>query len=117
MREPQALSDLHRVYKRIVHVVILRIVRSPEAAEDLVQDTSSAFGCAPGVAQTIAWGPGCYRLRGVALYIKSPQSRGEAIDRNEGWNPATSIEADLLTVERFDVLGRPCSHLQQISAS
>jgi len=38
-RDPKALSDLYDRYGRLVYSIILRIVRNPSLAEDLVQET------------------------------------------------------------------------------
>jgi RNA polymerase sigma-70 factor, ECF subfamily len=106
--EPKALSDLYDLYGKLAYIIILRIVKNPAVAEDLVQET---FLRAWNHGGSLSPDYGCIRpwLLRIAKYcaldyVKSFQSRVVSLSPEDGWIATFSIEADLLTAERARAL-------------
>ena len=104
-RDPSSIADLYDLYGRLLFVVIVRIVRNPSAAEDLVQE---CFLRAWNRSQQLsddycAVGPWLTMIaRHCALdYLKSSQARlSSQLTINDAEFPAVTMDEDVLSSDR-----------------
>lgn len=107
--DPDAMADLYDLYGRLLYVLIVRIVRNPSVAEDLVQESFLRAWNRSGQLsdQYPSVGPWLVMIaRHVALdYIKSSQAFMSAQTPIEDAEfPAVTIDQDILQSDRARVL-------------
>jgi RNA polymerase sigma-70 factor, ECF subfamily len=103
--EPEAMADLYDLYGRLLYVLIVRIVRNPSVAEDLVQESFlRAWNRAAQLSDEYTTvGPWLVMIaRHCALdYLKSSQAHLSAqVSIEDADFPAITIDQEILNSDR-----------------
>lgn len=103
--EPEAMADLYDLYGRLLYVLIVRIVRNPSVAEDLVQESFlRAWNRSTQLSEEYnSVGPWLVMIaRHCALdYLKSSQAHLSAqVSIEDADFPAVSMDQDILASDR-----------------
>src|SRR5580698_7515573 len=109
LHEPEAMADLYDLYGRLLYVLIVRIVRNPSVAEDLVQESFlRAWNRAAQLSDEYTTvGPWLVMIaRHCALdYLKSSQAHLSAqVSIEDADFPAITIDNDILASDRARML-------------
>jgi len=120
-RDPQALAELYDRYGRLVYSLILRVVRDPGVAEDLVQETflrvwNRAHGLDAERGSVGPWLLAVARNRAID-YLRSNTGRARNVLETEATeHPAlySDMEKDLL---RSDKARRVKAAMERLSAN
>lgn len=116
-REPQALAELYDLYGGMIYRLVLRIVRDPGIAQDLVQETFLRAWNRAGAFDSERGAPGPWLLaiaRNRALdYLRAHSRRGpNTIELNETEHPARFV--GLSEPLHFDVTRQVKRALEQL---
>src|ERR1700733_4289158 len=103
--EPDAMADLYDLYGRLLYVLIVRIVRNPSVAEDLVQESFlRAWNRSTQLSdEYTSVGPWLVMIaRHCALdYLKSSQAHLSAqVPIEDAEFPAITIDQEILNSDR-----------------
>jgi RNA polymerase sigma-70 factor (ECF subfamily) len=107
--EPDAMADLYDLYGRLLYVLIVRIVRNPSVAEDLVQESFlRAWNRAEQLSDEYSSvGPWLVMIaRHCALdYLKSSQNHLSAqVPIEDAEFPSVTMDGDILASDRARLL-------------
>lgn len=105
LHEPDAMTDLYDLYGRLLYVLIVRIVRNPSVAEDLVQESFlRAWNRSQQLSEEYtSVGPWLVMIaRHCALdYLKSSQAHLSAqVPIEDAEFPAVTIDDEILASDR-----------------
>jgi RNA polymerase sigma-70 factor, ECF subfamily len=108
-RDPDAMADLYDLYGRLLYVLIVRIVRNPSVAEDLVQESFlRAWNRSSQLSDEYASvGPWLVMIaRHCALdYLKSSQAHLSAqVSIEDAEFPSITIDHEILATDRARML-------------
>lgn len=108
-REPEAMADLYDLYGRLLYVLVVRIVKNPSVAEDLVQESFlRAWNRSMQLSdEYTSVGPWLVMIaRHCALdYLKSSQAHLSAQTPIEDVEfPSTTMDEEILTSDRARML-------------
>jgi RNA polymerase sigma-70 factor, ECF subfamily len=102
--DPEVMGDLYDLYGRLLYVLVVRIVRNPSVAEDLVQESFlRAWNRSAQLSEEYpAVGPWLVMIaRHCALdYLKSSQAHFAQVSIDEVKPPVTTIDQDILASDR-----------------
>jgi RNA polymerase sigma-70 factor (ECF subfamily) len=108
-RDPEAMADLYDLYGRLLYVLIVRIVRNPSVAEDLVQESFlRAWNRSAQLSEDYpSVGPWLVMIaRHCALdYLKSSQAHLSAqVSIDDVEFPAVTIDNEILASDRARII-------------
>lgn len=103
--DPEVMADLYDLYGRLLYVLVVRIVRNPSVAEDLVQESFlRAWNRSAQLSEEYAAvGPWLVMIaRHCALdYLKSSQAHfASQVSIDDVKPPVTTMDADILASDR-----------------
>jgi len=109
LHEPEAMADLYDLYGRLLYVLIVRIVRNPSVAEDLVQESFlRAWNRSTQLSdEYTSVGPWLVMIaRHCALdYLKSSQAHLSAqVPIEDAEFPAITMDHEILASDRARML-------------
>ena len=116
--EPDAMADLYDLYGRLIYVLIVRIVRNPSVAEDLVQESFLRAWNRSGQLndEYTSVGPWLVMIaRRCALdYLKSSQAHLSAqVSIEEADFPAITIDNEIEASDRARLLAGAFRNLSE----